>query len=86
MIVVCCCYFIGLGPTVSEVDDVSVLFFTGLGPTVSELDVSECPVFPKMKFSMMIPEVKEHLKQYPGKPEHFFTMFCMPYFIRQISI
>ncbi|XP_052802762.1 isochorismatase domain-containing protein 2-like [Mya arenaria] len=38
----------------------------GLGPTVSELDVSKCPVFPKMKFSMMLPEVEEHLKQYPN--------------------
>jgi len=40
--------------------------FTGLGPTVSELDVSKCPVFPKKKFSMMLPEVEEYLKQYPG--------------------
>ncbi|KAL4225747.1 Isochorismatase domain-containing protein 2 [Mactra antiquata] len=39
----------------------------GLGPTVSELDVSKCPVFPKMKFSMMIPEVEEHMKQFPGQ-------------------
>ncbi|KAH3877070.1 isochorismatase domain-containing protein 2-like [Dreissena polymorpha] len=37
----------------------------GLGPTVSELDVSKYPVFPKMKFSMMIPEVETHMKQYP---------------------
>lgn len=38
----------------------------GLGPTVSELEVSKCPVFPKMKFSMLIPEVEEHLKQFPN--------------------
>ncbi|KAK3605551.1 hypothetical protein CHS0354_013192 [Potamilus streckersoni] len=35
----------------------------GLGPTVSELDVTQCPVFPKQKFSMMIPEVEQHLKK-----------------------
>merc|ERR1712137_929017 len=37
----------------------------GLGPTVSELDVSKHPVFPKMKFSMAIPEVMNHIKQFP---------------------
>lgn len=46
---------------------ISLTFIKGLGPTVSELDVSKCPVFPKMKFSMMIPEVEEHMKQFPGK-------------------
>ena len=33
---------------------------------MSELDVTGLPVFPKLQFSMFIPEVKEHLKQYPG--------------------
>lgn len=41
-------------------------FFTGLGPTVPELDVSGLPLFQKTHFSMCLPEVKEHLKQYPG--------------------
>ena len=39
----------------------------GLGPTVKELDVSGLPVIAKTRFSMMVPEVQEHLKQLPGK-------------------
>ncbi|KAK2144617.1 hypothetical protein LSH36_743g01008 [Paralvinella palmiformis] len=35
----------------------------GLGPTVSELDISGLPVFPKTRFSMVLPEVEEHMKQ-----------------------
>ncbi|XP_067655459.1 isochorismatase domain-containing protein 2-like [Haliotis asinina] len=35
----------------------------GLGPTVSELDVSQHKVFPKTCFSMLIPEVEEHIKK-----------------------
>ncbi|KAK2190078.1 hypothetical protein NP493_90g05012 [Ridgeia piscesae] len=35
----------------------------GLGPTVSELDVSQCPVFPKTTFSMLTPDVLEHMKK-----------------------
>jgi len=38
----------------------------GLGPTVPELDVSRCPIFPKTQFSMMIPEVENHLKTLPN--------------------
>eukprot|EP00795_Rhopilema_esculentum_P003683 gene3683-14946_t len=37
----------------------------GLGSTVSEIDVSNAKVFPKTVFSMMIPEVEEHLKTLP---------------------
>ncbi|XP_045174774.2 isochorismatase domain-containing protein 2-like [Mercenaria mercenaria] len=54
----------------SQILDVPVVvteqYPKGLGPTVSELDVSKCPVFPKMKFSMLIPEVEEHMKQFPN--------------------
>ncbi|KAI0227388.1 Isochorismatase domain-containing protein 2 [Lamellibrachia satsuma] len=39
----------------------------GLGPTVSELDVSQCPVFPKTSFSMLIPAVEEHMKKLEAK-------------------
>ncbi|XP_046360652.2 isochorismatase domain-containing protein 2-like isoform X1 [Haliotis rufescens] len=35
----------------------------GLGPTVPELDVSQHKVFPKTCFSMLIPEVEEHIKK-----------------------
>ncbi len=42
-------------------------YFPGLGPTVSELDVSQLPVFPKKDFTMVLPEVKEHIaKNIPG--------------------
>ncbi|XP_064634678.1 isochorismatase domain-containing protein 2-like isoform X2 [Lineus longissimus] len=34
----------------------------GLGPTAKELDVTGLPVFPKTKFSMLIPEVEDYLK------------------------
>merc|ERR1712165_613361 len=37
----------------------------GLGSTVSELDVSGCPVFPKTQFSMLVPEVQDHMKTLP---------------------
>ncbi|ESP04714.1 hypothetical protein LOTGIDRAFT_198478 [Lottia gigantea] len=37
----------------------------GLGPTVPELDVSPYKVFPKTKFSMILPEVEEELKKTP---------------------
>ena len=33
----------------------------GLGSTVSEIDVSTAAVFPKTKFSMVIPEVEDFL-------------------------
>ncbi|XP_071104915.1 isochorismatase domain-containing protein 2-like [Haliotis cracherodii] len=35
----------------------------GLGPTVPELDVTQHKVFPKTCFSMLIPEVEEHIKK-----------------------
>ncbi|XP_065841612.1 isochorismatase domain-containing protein 1-like [Oscarella lobularis] len=35
----------------------------GLGSTVSEIDVSNAQVFPKTKFSMLIPEVEEYLNK-----------------------
>ena len=36
----------------------------GLGPTVSELDISKAVgVYPKTKFSMLIPEVEKALDQ-----------------------
>eukprot|EP00794_Sanderia_malayensis_P019487 gene19487-21412_t len=37
----------------------------GLGNTVNEIDVSNATVFPKTVFSMLTPEVEEHLKGYP---------------------
>ena len=37
----------------------------GLGNTVSEIDVSNAKVFPKTVFSMMIPEVREHMANLP---------------------
>lgn len=40
---------------------------TGLGPTVPELDVSQHKVFPKTCFSMLIPEVEEHIKKMRGR-------------------
>lgn len=43
-------------------------FFKGLGHTVSELDVSQLKVFPKTHFSMLIPEVVDHIKTLKGKP------------------
>ena len=43
-----------------------MLYISGLGPTVSELDVSQLPVFPKTRFSMMVPEVLEHIQKMPG--------------------
>ena len=39
---------------------------SGLGHTVTELDVSQVPVFPKTQFSMLIPEVENHLKKLTG--------------------
>lgn len=41
--------------------------FAGLGSTVSELNVSHCPVFPKTQFSMVTPEVENHLKTLPSR-------------------
>ena len=35
----------------------------GLGPIVPEIDTSHGAVFPKTQFSMMLPEVMEHLKE-----------------------
>lgn len=43
-----------------------ICLFSGLGPTVSELDVSQQKVFPKTQFSMLIPDVVNHLKTIPG--------------------
>lgn len=43
------------------------LSFTGLGPTVSELNVDKFPIFPKTRFSMLVPEVEKHLKTMPRK-------------------
>ena len=34
----------------------------GLGSTVSAIDVTDVPVFPKTKFSMYLPEVKQLLE------------------------
>lgn len=48
-----------------------IVHFAGLGPTVSELDVSQCPVFPKTSFSMLIPAVEEHMKKLEG---NYFRM------------
>ncbi|XP_041366504.1 isochorismatase domain-containing protein 2-like [Gigantopelta aegis] len=35
----------------------------GLGHTVSELDVSQVKVFPKTKFSMLVPDVEQHISK-----------------------
>lgn len=39
----------------------------GLGSTVPEIDVSNAKVFPKTKFSMVIPEVEDILKGHPDR-------------------
>ena len=49
-----------------QADETSLKFLLGLGPTVPELDISGLPVFQKTTFSMCLPEVKDHLKQYTG--------------------
>lgn len=51
------------------------LFLAGLGPTVTELDVSQLKVFPKTRFSMLVPEVKEHLKKLGSK----YIYSCVSY-------
>lgn len=37
----------------------------GLGHTVAELNVGKFPTFPKTQFSMLIPDVENHLKSLP---------------------
>lgn len=39
----------------------------GLGSTVPEIDVSNAKVFPKTKFSMVIPELEDILKGHPDR-------------------
>ena len=39
----------------------------GLGSIVSEIDIAHAKVFPKTQFSMLVPEVEEHIKSFqPG--------------------
>ena len=39
----------------------------GLGNTVSEIDVSKASVYPKTKFSMVIPEVEQLLSDHQDR-------------------
>ncbi|CAI9722791.1 domain-containing 2-like [Octopus vulgaris] len=38
----------------------------GLGSTVPELDIKDIPVIAKTRFSMMVSEVENKLKEHPG--------------------
>ena len=31
-----------------------------------EFDTSRCSIFPKTQFSMLVPDVEKHMKQFPG--------------------
>ena len=40
-----------------------IIILPGLGNTVKDIDISKAKVFPKTKFSMVIPEVEEILAE-----------------------
>lgn len=52
------------------------LCISGLGHTVSELDVSQLKVFPKTHFSMLVPEVVDHIKTLKGELESCLNPTC----------